>query len=72
MKEKERIENPPVTRDTSQPVAVRCPVCNGFGTLKYGTMTCHACNGKGYLVIGGNKFDEKEIDYEDRERPHFN
>lgn len=29
----------------------KCPVCNGFGTLKYGEKTCQACNGSGYVVI---------------------
>jgi len=32
-------------------IAQRCPVCNGFGTLKYGTLVCNACNGKGYILI---------------------
>ena len=29
----------------------RCVVCNGFGTLKYGSKTCQACKGKGFVVI---------------------
>ena len=29
----------------------KCEVCNGFGTLSYGKKTCHACKGKGYVVI---------------------
>lgn len=32
-------------------VSQKCPVCNGFGTLKYGSITCKACNGKGFIVI---------------------
>jgi len=32
-------------------VAQTCPVCNGFGTLKYGTKICQACKGRGYIVI---------------------
>lgn len=28
-----------------------CPVCNGFGTLRYGTKICQACNGKGYVLV---------------------
>lgn len=32
-------------------VAQVCPVCNSFGTLKYGTIKCHACDGKGYILI---------------------
>jgi hypothetical protein len=31
--------------------AQKCPVCNGFGTLKYGSLTCHACGGCGYILI---------------------
>lgn len=45
----------------------KCEVCNGFGTLSYGKKTCHACNGKGYVVIDeetgmpvDRKKDEKE------------
>lgn len=30
---------------------VKCPVCNSFGTLKYGSVKCHGCNGKGFIVI---------------------
>ena len=29
----------------------KCPVCNGFGTLKYGEKICQACNGTGFVVI---------------------
>lgn len=29
----------------------RCPVCNGFGTLKSGVLVCHGCKGKGFIVI---------------------
>ena len=29
----------------------KCSVCNGFGTLKYGSVVCHACKGKGFIVI---------------------
>ena len=38
--------------------AEKCPVCNGFGTLKYGELQCHACKGKGYVLVP-NK--EREI-----------
>ena len=37
--------------NTSKIIAQRCPVCNGFGTLKYGALVCHGCNGKGYVMI---------------------
>jgi DnaJ-class molecular chaperone len=29
----------------------KCPVCNGFGSLKFGQIICHACNGTGFIVI---------------------
>ena len=29
----------------------KCPVCNGFGTVKHGQLICGACNGKGYVVL---------------------
>ena len=32
-------------------VPFKCPVCNGFGTLKYGAITCQACAGKGYVIV---------------------
>ena len=37
------------TRATS--IAQSCPVCNSFGSLKYGTIRCHGCDGKGYVLI---------------------
>lgn len=36
-------------------VAQKCPVCNGFGTLKYGSILCHACEGRGYILIPDQK-----------------
>lgn len=32
-------------------IAQRCPVCNGFGTLKYGSKICQGCKGKGYVLV---------------------
>jgi len=34
-----------------QQIAQRCPVCNGFGTLKYGAIQCQGCGGKGYVLV---------------------
>ena len=31
--------------------AQKCPVCNGFGTLKYGEKICQGCNGRGFITI---------------------
>lgn len=32
-------------------IPIKCPVCKGFGTLGYAQKTCHACNGKGYILV---------------------
>ena len=42
-------------------VALKCPVCNGFGTVSFKRITCHACGGKGYVVINlKDRENEKE------------
>lgn len=42
-------------------VAQRCVVCNGFGSLKYGTKVCQACSGSGYLLVPAiEKTDEND------------
>lgn len=30
---------------------IQCPVCHGFGTLKYGAKTCQGCEGKGWVLV---------------------
>lgn len=42
--------------------AEKCPVCNGFGTLKYGEIQCHTCEGRGMVLVPN--FIEREIEYE--------
>jgi DnaJ-class molecular chaperone len=39
--------------DNFQPsrIPFKCVVCSGFGTLKSGTRQCHACSGKGYVIV---------------------
>ena len=37
--------------DNTQFEVHRCAVCNGFGTLKYGSIKCNACGGTGFIVI---------------------
>jgi len=32
-------------------IAQRCPVCNGFGSLKYGAKICQGCKGTGYVLV---------------------
>lgn len=29
----------------------KCGLCNGFGTLKYGTIPCKPCRGLGIVVV---------------------
>ena len=41
-------------------LAQRCPVCNGFGTINYGKATCHACNGRGYVLVPAREEAENE------------
>ena len=30
---------------------VKCVVCNGWGTVSNQRIKCHACEGKGYLLV---------------------
>ena len=32
-------------------IPFKCPVCGGFGTLKYGAIVCHGCNGTGFIIV---------------------
>jgi DnaJ-class molecular chaperone len=42
---------------------IKCVVCNGFGSLKYGSVVCHGCKGRGYVVINNKTgFPVEEID----------
>ena len=47
-------------------IAQKCPVCNGWGTVSFKRTTCHACNGKGFILIPVEK--EREKDNEERLR----
>lgn len=40
-----------IERAKAKFVAQTCVVCNGFGTLRHGTLKCHGCAGKGYILI---------------------
>ncbi len=39
-------------------VGQKCPVCSGFGTLKYGTLMCHGCDGKGFILVPAEEVTE--------------
>lgn len=45
---------------------VKCVVCNGFGTLSYGSKVCPACGGKAYILVPnkleGVSDDEQRLD----------
>lgn len=49
-------QSPPLTR--VKIIAVKpayhsevCPVCHGFGSLKWGTKPCQACRALGYILV---------------------
>ena len=53
---------PKITNGVSfvpEKLAQRCPVCNGFGTLKYGAIECQACKGLGYVLVPARKEESK-------------
>lgn len=39
-------------------IPFKCVVCNGFGTLKHGELQCHACSGKGFVVVSQEESNE--------------
>jgi len=41
-------------------VAQKCPVCTGWGTVSYKRITCHACKGKGFILVSTLIDREKE------------
>lgn len=45
-------------------IPIKCVVCNGFGTVNWGKAECHACMGKGYILLpsGNEKQEEKKND----------
>ena len=47
--------------------AEKCPVCNGFGTLKYGEKVCQGCVGRGYVIVP-DFIDRRKLKNEPSER----
>jgi DnaJ-class molecular chaperone len=48
-----------VQKITPEFVPIKCPVCNGFGTVNFGKLNCKACDSKGYIKVP-TKQEEKE------------
>lgn len=48
-------------QELARKIPFRCVVCSGFGTLKNGTLTCHGCQGKGWVVVD-QEIDRREQD----------
>ena len=50
-KKNNTIQVPTVMNVKPVGIPFRCVVCNSFGTLSSGTKICHACDGKGYILV---------------------
>lgn len=37
---------------------VKCPVCNGFGTVSHDKIECHGCKGKGFVWSPNGVYEE--------------
>jgi RecJ-like exonuclease len=51
---------------TPNKIPFKCPVCNGFGTVKFGQLVCAACDGKGFVVV-----DQEEERDKDANKDHL-
>jgi DnaJ-class molecular chaperone len=49
-----------------QYIAQKCPVCSGWGTVSFKRITCHACGGKGFILIPAD--DDRQKEYEEKFR----
>lgn len=45
-------------------IPFKCVVCNGFGTVNWGKIKCHACDGVGFILI-----PPEENETSDKETP---
>lgn len=41
-------------------IAQACPVCRTFGTVGYAKRVCHACQGKGYVLLEASSEEVKK------------
>ena len=57
--ESPHIKVDPNNKFVPEKIGQRGPVCNGFGTLKYGAKTCQACEGKGYILVPAKQEDDE-------------
>ena len=51
----------PINNKIPQYFAQKCPVCNGWGTVSFKRISCHACLGKGYILIPIDREKNYEI-----------
>ncbi len=58
-----RTENPQTQIKVIKPkyVGQKCPVCNGFGTLKFGSKLCQGCEGRGYILVPAEEVRDEKI-----------
>lgn len=47
-----------VNKIAPKKIPFKCVVCNGWGTVSTKRIQCHACNGKGYILIDNSEEPE--------------
>ena len=57
-------EDNQIAQATPTYTAQKCPVCNGWGTVSFKRIVCHACKGLGYILIpikiDGENYDREK------------
>ena len=64
--EQENLIKTDSTLYTPAQLGQRCPVCNGFGSLKYGEIKCHGCEGRGWILVPVKEIERKSYDNDNR------
>ena len=41
-------------------IPIKCPNCNGYGSVSYGKKVCHVCKGLGYLKVPPKDDDDEK------------